>query len=196
MTLTSTRGAKTGGVLIVGDDSSVFGTLTAWLDSQDISSQTVSWNGLQGRQMLAQAYDLIVVDLRTPMPDWLMRLGRVDPASTILMVNCETDQVSTGAHPPEAFQYVAMPCSRARFLSVMEHSLQLRRIAQDMNEAQIRLDGRPLWELEREVVEKTIRQCSGSIPSAARRLGVSPSTLYRKREAWTRKLRPQRNVAY
>ena len=192
MTLTSTRGAKTGGVLIIGDDSSVFGTLTAWLDSQDISSQTVGWNG----QMLAQAYDLIVVDLRTPMPDWLMRLGRVDPQATILMVNCETDQVSTGGHQPETFHYVAMPCSRARFLSVMEHALQIRRAAQDMNEAQIRLDGRPLWELEREVVEKTIRQCSGSIPSAARRLGVSPSTLYRKREAWTRKLRPQRKVAY
>lgn len=46
--------------------------------------------------------------------------------------------------------------------------------------------GITLAEMEREFIELTIRQCDGSIPRAARMLDVSPSTLYRKREAWER----------
>ncbi len=45
--------------------------------------------------------------------------------------------------------------------------------------------GLPLAEVERVVIEATIRACGGSLPNAARVLGVSPSTLYRKRAGWT-----------
>lgn len=48
------------------------------------------------------------------------------------------------------------------------------------------LVGRPLAEIERRVIEATIRAEGGSLPRAARVLDVSPSTLYRKREAWFR----------
>ena len=48
------------------------------------------------------------------------------------------------------------------------------------------LVGAPLERLEREFIETTIESCGGSIPRAARVLEVSPSTLYRKRESWTR----------
>ncbi len=44
--------------------------------------------------------------------------------------------------------------------------------------------GRSLAEIEQKVIEQTIRACGGSIPKAARILGVSPSTIYRKREHW------------
>jgi two-component system, repressor protein LuxO len=43
---------------------------------------------------------------------------------------------------------------------------------------------RPLAEVEREAIEDAVRLCGGNIPKAAAFLGVSPSTLYRKREAW------------
>ncbi|MGH6874116.1 MAG: sigma-54-dependent transcriptional regulator [Aestuariivirgaceae bacterium] len=43
---------------------------------------------------------------------------------------------------------------------------------------------RQLWQIEREVIEGALSACNGSIPQAARILGVSPSTLYRKRETW------------
>jgi len=46
--------------------------------------------------------------------------------------------------------------------------------------------GKTLAESEREVIEATIRAEGGSVPRAARVLDVSPSTLYRKREAWLR----------
>ncbi len=48
------------------------------------------------------------------------------------------------------------------------------------------LIGRPLAEIERIVIERTIAHCGGSVTQAARLLGVSPSTIYRKREAWRR----------
>ncbi len=44
--------------------------------------------------------------------------------------------------------------------------------------------GMSLAEVERLVIEATIRACGGSLPKAARVLGVSPSTLYRKRAGW------------
>jgi len=46
------------------------------------------------------------------------------------------------------------------------------------------LVGMPLAEIERRVIEATIRAHGGSIPKAARVLDVSPSTIYRKRDAW------------
>jgi DNA-binding NtrC family response regulator len=46
------------------------------------------------------------------------------------------------------------------------------------------LVGASLAEVERELIEATIAHCGGSVTKAARMLEVSPSTLYRKREAW------------
>jgi len=47
--------------------------------------------------------------------------------------------------------------------------------------------GRPLHEIERWVIETVIAREDGSIPRAARALGISPSTIYRKIEAWERR---------
>ena len=46
------------------------------------------------------------------------------------------------------------------------------------------LDGRLLWQIERDVIEAAIERFAGSIPRAAQALGISPSTIYRKRESW------------
>lgn len=43
-----------------------------------------------------------------------------------------------------------------------------------------------LAEIERHLIEAVIAQKRGSVPKAARQLGLSPSTLYRKRDAWQR----------
>jgi two-component system, repressor protein LuxO len=44
--------------------------------------------------------------------------------------------------------------------------------------------GRPLAEVERMIVTATLALHGGSVPKAARVLDLSPSTLYRKLEAW------------
>jgi DNA-binding NtrC family response regulator len=59
---------------------------------------------------------------------------------------------------------------------------QLRRIHEAMSLPQT--STRELRKIEREVIEETVLACGGSLPKAAKILGVSPSTLYRKRESW------------
>lgn len=49
-----------------------------------------------------------------------------------------------------------------------------------------RLVGLTLAEVERHLIEATIAAQGGAITAAARQLGVSPSTLYRKLDAWGR----------
>ncbi|WP_321340036.1 sigma-54 dependent transcriptional regulator [Breoghania sp.] len=44
--------------------------------------------------------------------------------------------------------------------------------------------GITLADMERNFIEATIDACDGSLPRAAKILGVSPSTLYRKRDTW------------
>lgn len=48
----------------------------------------------------------------------------------------------------------------------------------------IDLSGMTLDAIERVAVEFAIARAEGNLPAAARQLGVSPSTLYRKRERW------------
>jgi two-component system, repressor protein LuxO len=42
----------------------------------------------------------------------------------------------------------------------------------------------PLWRVEKAAIERAIDLCAGNVPRAAAFLDVSPSTLYRKRQAW------------
>ena len=42
----------------------------------------------------------------------------------------------------------------------------------------------PLWRLEKNAIERAIELCEGSIPRAAAQLGISASSIYRKRQAW------------
>ena len=44
--------------------------------------------------------------------------------------------------------------------------------------------GMSLAEIEREIIEVAIKRCNSNVSEAAKQLGVSPSTLYRKRAAW------------
>lgn len=43
---------------------------------------------------------------------------------------------------------------------------------------------RPLWVIERDAIERAIEICGDNIPRAAAHLGISASTIYRKRLTW------------
>ncbi|KOO14497.1 AAA family ATPase [Vibrio xuii] len=45
----------------------------------------------------------------------------------------------------------------------------------------------PLWLTEKNAIEQAIKACDGNIPKAAGYLDVSPSTIYRKLQAWNAK---------
>jgi Response regulator containing CheY-like receiver, AAA-type ATPase, and DNA-binding domains len=55
-------------------------------------------------------------------------------------------------------------------------------------------DGQTLAEIERRAIEHAIQKEGGSIPAAARSLGVSPSTLYRKLDSWGKPVRGKRDL--
>lgn len=42
----------------------------------------------------------------------------------------------------------------------------------------------PLWIQEKQLIERAVSLCNGSVQEAARRLEISPSTIYRKKIAW------------
>lgn len=46
------------------------------------------------------------------------------------------------------------------------------------------VSGKSLKQIEKIVIEQVISDVGGSVPMAAKKLEVSPSTIYRKREAW------------
>jgi two-component system repressor protein LuxO len=43
----------------------------------------------------------------------------------------------------------------------------------------------PLWQVEKRIIEEAIEAFDGNIPKAANALEVSPSTIYRKKQAWS-----------
>lgn len=45
-------------------------------------------------------------------------------------------------------------------------------------------DLRPLEDMERDIIEHAIRLCDDNVPKAAAHLGISASTIYRKRQGW------------
>ena len=46
----------------------------------------------------------------------------------------------------------------------------------------------PLWQVERQTIEEAIHATGGNVQQAARLLDISPSTIYRKKESWERRL--------
>ena len=48
----------------------------------------------------------------------------------------------------------------------------------------------PLWQVERDAIEKAIELCDGNIPKAAALLEISPSTIYRKKMQWDQQSTP------
>ena len=45
----------------------------------------------------------------------------------------------------------------------------------------------PLWQEEKRIIERAIRICEGNIVKAAAKLGINPSTIYRKTASWKKK---------
>ena len=54
--------------------------------------------------------------------------------------------------------------------------------SENLDEAELAIE--PLHAIEKRHIEHAIKACGGSIPKAAARLGISASTVYRKKQAW------------
>ncbi len=60
----------------------------------------------------------------------------------------------------------------------------ISKVTQEQAPSVVASDITPLWLVEKSVIEETVQFCDGNIPKAAALLEVSPSTIYRKKQAW------------
>lgn len=68
--------------------------------------------------------------------------------------------------------------------SILQSGKQIAHDEIISNKSSLSGEIKPLWQVEKEAIESAIAQCEGNIPKAAAILDVSPSTIYRKRQAW------------
>jgi len=68
-------------------------------------------------------------------------------------------------------------------IEVISRTQEIKRSLPGLDEPGSRVV-KPLAEVEKETIEKAIEICDGNVPQAAAMLEVSPSTIYRKKQAW------------
>ena len=109
--------------------------------------------------------------------DWPGNVRQLLNVIRNIVVLHEGGQVATAMLPDTLHQSLGIaPVSAAVQTKVAAAELDLDAVL-----------GRPLAEVERLVIEATLARFNGSVPKAARVLDLSPSTLYRKIEAWAKR---------
>ena len=99
-------------------------------------------------------------------------------------------------HDGEAMTAAMLPLARGDLpLAVRTHSAPASApaaapspatsaMASDFADWRSEADITALWRVEKAAIDRAIALCQGNIPRAAAFLGVSPSTIYRKKQAW------------
>lgn len=106
-----------------------------------------------------------------------------------MIVLNEGDEIMPSMLPAPLDEFIgkASPISSTEWMNVI-HNKEKEITASSSDIIPINEDGiRPLDETEREIIERAIDVCNGNVPRAASKLGVSASTIYRKRQAWEEK---------
>ncbi len=121
-----------------------------------------------------------------PWPGNVRQLQNV--IRNIVVLN-EGDEIMPSMLPAPLDEFIgkASPISSTEWMNVI-HNKDKEEIIPSLEYAPIsEADIRPLDEIEREIIERAIDICDGNVPRAASKLGVSASTIYRKRQAWEEK---------
>lgn len=116
--------------------------------------------------------------------DWPGNVRELQNLVRNMVVLNEGDLIEFGMLPPSTIRPVQ---------DVYPETPKTESLAASSDADSIRLDNHPLlqqfsgmkmWQIEKAVIEAVIESSDGSIPKAARVLGLSPSTIYRKLELW------------
>ena len=155
-------------------------------------------------QLRAGPVDLILLDLPS-LGDLSLdaeaavgRLVRVSSAALVIAIS-DNSSVSTAmaAMRAGAHDHLCRPLGcRAfaeRLQEIAERHRKSRLLAMEGSEAPIpfeapvataRVEVLPMWRQEQRIIEEAIESFGGNIALAAQALELSPSTIYRKRQAW------------
>ncbi|TCS62214.1 sigma-54-dependent transcriptional regulator [Varunaivibrio sulfuroxidans] len=148
----------------------------------------------EGKKFERLAPDVTAVFLRYPWPGNVRQVQNVLRNIVVLNDGAEIDaemlpapldeyarnfpraDAGTGLPPTNGAAPTSEEEDRAVAVGVAREKAQCFPIQED--------DIRPLEETERVIIEHAIALCGDNVPKAAARLGVSASTLYRKRAGW------------
>ena len=96
-----------------------------------------------------------------------------------IVVMHDSDVVTADMLPSEIRNGVASPSSKPDNGNDLPAASEVFRASPNIQ---------PLWLAEKKIIETAITQCGGNVLRAAAYLGISDSTIYRKRVSWKRKL--------
>jgi DNA-binding NtrC family response regulator len=153
-------------------------------------------------QLRAGVVDVILLDLPS-LSDLsddaeiaVARLVKVSPAALVIAIS-DDSSVSTamaamraGAHDHLCRPLAGRPFAE-RLKEIAERHRKSRLLAMEGGEAPAPIvpvararEVLPMWRQEQRIIEEAIESFGGNIALAAQALELSPSTIYRKRQAW------------
>ena len=175
-------------LLLVEDSDTQAAVYAAYLPGDRFEVVRVATGEEALRELTARDYSLVMLDLQLPGIQGLEVLRRMKAAhlAVPVVVMTESGSVDTAVEAMHlgAVDFLAKPVDAGRLrLAVLAAALAASAppsVGVTTDPAAIR----PLAVVEREAIESALIACGGNIPRAAAALGVSPSTLYRKKQAW------------
>jgi len=156
-------------------------------------------------QLRAGAVDVILLDLPS-LSDLsgdaeiaVARLVKVSPAALVIAIS-DDGSVSTAmaAMRAGAHDHLCRPLAGRAFAERLREIAERHRksrllafdgeaapVPMDVPAVRTRIEVLPMWRQEQRIIEEAIESFGGNIALAAQALELSPSTIYRKRQAWS-----------
>jgi len=148
-------------------------------------------------ELTARDYALMLLDLQLPGIQGLEVLRPMKAAHltvpVVVMTESGSVDMAVDAMHLGAVDFLAKPVDAGRLRLAVLGAALANAVPPSAGVATDLAAIRPLAVVEREAIEVAIAACGGNIPRAAAALGVSPSTLYRKKQAWDDELGPKGN---
>ncbi len=179
---------------LVDDEPMWRRVLIRMLESRELRLLEIS----RGRDLLAHAAepDLVCLDLHLddgPGLDWMLRFRRERPDVPIVVTTADSKiDTAVKAMRMGAFDYVTKPFDQKRILQAIDGALERvrnpgasPRSLRAPEDASAAPDGvTPIEALEREAIQRALRQTDGHVGNAAKMLGMGRATLYRRLTAY------------
>jgi DNA-binding NtrC family response regulator len=127
----------------------------------------------EGKRFVRLAPAAAAAVLAYPWPGNVRELQNVLRSAVVLN---DGEELALSALPERVRQRAAEPAAPAPLPPAIAE--------QPTAPARLRDAIEPLWKVEREHIEDAVRRCDNNVAHAAEALGISPSTIYRKRQAW------------
>ena len=170
-------------VLLVEDSDTQAAVYAAYLPAEQFSVVRVATGEAALAELTAHAYALVLLDLQLPGIQGLEVLRRARKARldvpVVVMTDTGSVDTAVAAMHLGAVDFLAKPVDAGRLRLAV-----LAAVRRPSGVGTLPASIRPLAVVEREAIEAALAACAGNVPRAAAALGVSPSTLYRKKLAW------------